>query len=279
MTAATPEPTDPQPASPDPQQASTATEATLELLDEVLISIAERHPDTTPQWEFCEGFMTALLCMRRTVTEREWLHVLFSHNADTLFASPSERTRFLMAWMERESQLRSALQLPDLMQDELPQFDPAITDWRGMLAKLTEAERAKTIQAMENPPPALGQIWASGFMSAVLAWPEDWTWPRNKALTDEIKNALKAIASLTSNDTGEPTRNLYETSAPPSVSAERLQAFGKAMDAVATLYDIAHILGPRVPQVRHSHKTGRNDPCPCGSGKKYKKCCGASASG
>ncbi len=24
-----------------------------------------------------------------------------------------------------------------------------------------------------------------------------------------------------------------------------------------------------------SHKIGRNDPCPCGSGKKYKKCCGA----
>lgn len=24
-----------------------------------------------------------------------------------------------------------------------------------------------------------------------------------------------------------------------------------------------------------SNKVGRNDPCPCGSGKKYKKCCGA----
>ena len=23
-----------------------------------------------------------------------------------------------------------------------------------------------------------------------------------------------------------------------------------------------------------SEKVGRNDPCPCGSGKKYKKCCG-----
>jgi len=23
-----------------------------------------------------------------------------------------------------------------------------------------------------------------------------------------------------------------------------------------------------------SSKVGRNDPCPCGSGKKYKKCCG-----
>jgi preprotein translocase subunit SecA len=29
--------------------------------------------------------------------------------------------------------------------------------------------------------------------------------------------------------------------------------------------------------VRSSAKVGRNDPCPCGSGKKYKKCCGAGA--
>lgn len=26
--------------------------------------------------------------------------------------------------------------------------------------------------------------------------------------------------------------------------------------------------------VRNENKIGRNDPCPCGSGKKYKKCCG-----
>ena len=29
--------------------------------------------------------------------------------------------------------------------------------------------------------------------------------------------------------------------------------------------------------VREAPKVGRNDPCPCGSGKKYKKCCGANA--
>jgi len=28
------------------------------------------------------------------------------------------------------------------------------------------------------------------------------------------------------------------------------------------------------PVVSHEEKVGRNDPCPCGSGKKYKKCCG-----
>ena len=27
--------------------------------------------------------------------------------------------------------------------------------------------------------------------------------------------------------------------------------------------------------VKKAEKVGRNDPCPCGSGKKYKKCCGA----
>ncbi|MCL2318567.1 MAG: SEC-C metal-binding domain-containing protein, partial [Treponema sp.] len=29
-----------------------------------------------------------------------------------------------------------------------------------------------------------------------------------------------------------------------------------------------------VTVVRSAPKVGRNDPCPCGSGKKYKKCCG-----
>ena len=28
------------------------------------------------------------------------------------------------------------------------------------------------------------------------------------------------------------------------------------------------------PITREAPKVGRNDPCPCGSGKKYKKCCG-----
>lgn len=33
---------------------------------------------------------------------------------------------------------------------------------------------------------------------------------------------------------------------------------------------------PEEPYVRESPKVGRNDPCPCGSGKKFKKCHGAS---
>ena len=33
-------------------------------------------------------------------------------------------------------------------------------------------------------------------------------------------------------------------------------------------------LPPPVEPIKSDVKTDRNDPCPCGSGKKYKKCCG-----
>ncbi len=36
---------------------------------------------------------------------------------------------------------------------------------------------------------------------------------------------------------------------------------------------------PKKPVVNKGAKVGRNDPCPCGSGKKYKNCCGAPANG
>nr|WP_081587592.1 SEC-C metal-binding domain-containing protein [Paraglaciecola arctica] len=31
---------------------------------------------------------------------------------------------------------------------------------------------------------------------------------------------------------------------------------------------------PPNPVVRVEPKVGRNDPCPCGNGRKFKKCCG-----
>jgi len=44
---------------------------------------------------------------------------------------------------------------------------------------------------------------------------------------------------------------------------------------------IGHVHGPNCnhghevkPVVRQAPKIGRNDPCNCGSEKKYKKCCG-----
>jgi Protein of unknown function (DUF1186)/SEC-C motif len=37
--------------------------------------------------------------------------------------------------------------------------------------------------------------------------------------------------------------------------------------------DDPHPLGKETPQQKREPKVGRNEPCPCGSGRKFKKCC------
>jgi len=54
-------------------------------------------------------------------------------------------------------------------------------------------------------------------------------------------------------------------------------------DLVSSIYHVNLVKKETTPMAQASRKettavdkkTGRNDPCPCGSGKKYKKCCGA----
>ena len=48
-------------------------------------------------------------------------------------------------------------------------------------------------------------------------------------------------------------------------------------DKPENISDLELLLNPPAQKVAEK-KVGRNDPCPCGSGKKYKKCCGSSAS-
>ncbi|WP_020558472.1 UPF0149 family protein [Thiofilum flexile] len=44
---------------------------------------------------------------------------------------------------------------------------------------------------------------------------------------------------------------------------------------VLQIRDWALAHAPKLPPIVNPNKVGRNDPCPCGSGLKYKKCCGA----
>jgi len=43
-------------------------------------------------------------------------------------------------------------------------------------------------------------------------------------------------------------------------------------DKPEDISDIERLLNPPTP-IRAESKVGRNDPCPCGSGLKFKKCC------
>ena len=245
-------------------------------IDTILDDLRTRY-DETPQWEFCEGFMAALICCRRLIMPSEYLPVLLAIGDEGMqdegsFADDAQQQRFFELWTRRWNDVAQALnaKVEDLG-DEAAYF-PEVVDIRGAVASLSEEARA---EMGPETPPSYAQIWALGFMYAVESWPEEWAAPRDKEAAQWLDEALEAIVALTDDDTDPPTLSVYDENGAPSVSAQRLDAYASAIWAVYDLRELWRTLGPRQQTVHKAPTPGRNDPCPCGSGKKYKKCCGA----
>lgn len=245
----------------------------FDALDTILDELREQDPEV-PQWEFCEGAMAALLCMRRPVAQEEYLPVVVGIGGEdgVAFDDAIREARFLELWQQRWKEVATALATPVESLDDERTYHPEVLDVRGAVAMLPESERA---DMAGQPLPAFGQVWALGFMFVVENWEEDWAPPRDADTAAWIDEALDAIVALTEDDTAPPAFNMHAEDGPPSVSDERANAFGSAIWAVYDLRQIWHSLGPRVDPLRKAAEPGRNDPCPCGSGKKYKKCHGA----
>jgi preprotein translocase subunit SecA len=82
-------------------------------------------------------------------------------------------------------------------------------------------------------------------------------------IQDRVVKVLWKIELVGREDTGEESQRV-ERSLPPRPPKQQLTFSGAPKEAAA-------------PVKRVAAKVGRNDPCPCGSGKKYKKCHGANA--
>jgi len=96
-------------------------------------------------------------------------------------------------------------------------------------------------------------------------------------LMDLIKNdivhkmfmATTNVAALESFFASLPQMNVHDD----------VRALGQGANEIPNDAEIAMraAMRPKAePKRREDPKVGRNDPCPCGSGKKYKKCCGSS---
>jgi len=124
-----------------------------------------------------------------------------------------------------------------------------------------------------EPGPAASALlsWAAGFDSAARLFPG----------LDELDDvAVEAALDVI-------YRHLPEEDAPADGGldagvgavrgiADLDAAVGELVEAVAELYDRTTPLRYRVEaQRRDTPKVGRNDPCPCGSGRKFKHCHGA----
>jgi uncharacterized protein len=257
-------------------------------IDAILDDLRTRY-DETPQWEFCEGFMAALICCRRSIPQAEYLDVLLAvgdgdqtplvvvdgesaPEAGGSFADAAQQMRFLQIWDQRWSEVLRALDTPIESLEDTGAYHPEVMDVRGAMAELSEEERAELPQ---DALPAFGQVWALGFMYAVEAWPDEWTEPSDKKAAKWHDVALQSIVALTEDDLDPPELSPFSDDGPASMSRARLDTFA---DAVWSVYDLREIwrgIGPRVETLRRADVPGRNDPCFCGSGKKYKKCHGA----
>ena len=247
------------------------TSEDFDALDDILDDLRTRH-DETPQWEFCEGFLAALACCRRRIPEDEWLAVLLGLDDGASFADDAQRQRFLDLWSRRTAEVLTALDTDIKALDEDAAYAPEVMDVRGALASLPPEERTD-IEGEDIP--SFAQVWALGFMFAIESWPEEWEAPKDKEAAKWHDSSLEAIVALTEDDTDEATLSAFGEDGPPSVSENRLNAYAEALWAVYDLREIWRSIGPRVQQVIKGDTPGRNDPCSCGSGKKYKKCCGA----
>jgi uncharacterized protein len=249
------------------------TSADFDTLDTILDDLRTRF-DETPQWEFCEGFMAALVCCRRVIPMAEYFSELLDledDNETPLFIDDVEFQRFSALWMRRYNEVKAALDVDVESLDDARAYQPEVMDLRGAIAALPQEQRAEMGDA---PIPSFGQIWAIGFMYAVESWPEEWAAPRDKEAAKVHDAALECVVVVTEDDTDPPTVAAFEEDGVPTISEQRLNDFADAVWAIYDLRELWRNIGPRVQTVHVGDKPGRNDTCPCGSGKKYKKCCG-----
>lgn len=280
MTNQTMNQTPPSPAGAAPDAGAALDSQAFDELDALLDELRTRN-DETPQWEFCEGFMAALICCRRPIAASEYLPVLLGTGEvagdetaalDVLFADAKQQQRFTQLWLQRWQEVASALGTDVESLDDDRAYQPEVMDVRGAVASLPVEEQ---VAMAGQELPSFGQVWALGFMFVVESWPEEWVAPRDRQAAARLDEDLQALVAMTEDDTGPPTLCMFSEDGPASVSEARVDAFGEALWSVYDLYDLWRGIGPRVETVRKAATPGRNEPCWCGSGKKYKKCHGA----
>ncbi len=89
----------------------------------------------------------------------------------------------------------------------------------------------------------------------------------NQFADDVVKKVYRV--EVTSEENIDQAESKSRQKSPLQVSHQEIDAFAKHAPS-----ESRGDSGKKVQTVHSGPKVGRNDPCPCGSGKKYKKCCG-----
>ena len=214
----------------------------LEALDQFLMSDAS--PEDCMQLSDLDGFLTGIAIGPELVMPSEWLPAIWGGD-EPAFESIEQAQTVIGTIMGRYNEILRALS------NDPEAYAPLF--WEGPDGEVIAAD------------------WAEGFVDAIRLRPKAW----RPLLEDrEALVTLMPILALCGDaEGGSPLELDME---------EDADLLAQAPDLIPAC--VAGIDGfwkerrgrPMAGSGRaKSAKVGRNDPCPCGSGRKYKRCCGA----
>ena len=219
--------------------------------------------------DMADGYMTACAIGPSPVPVHLWLEHLFAQPTLPLPHDPARQQRLLQLLMRRYGDIQTALSVP-------PADTTVDTLYTPLSSELEEGD-CITPHQLNAQGDRIGdwelKYWAEGFRRAVAA-DDEW-----EPLLIDPEGAPLLTPMV-----------LYSTGYNPDNPDFQLDAESRTLlpALIGSLYALhdwwrqyrqthgahqAHTITPTL--VRESPKVGRNDPCPCGSGKKFKKCCGA----
>ena len=208
-----------------------------------------------------DGFLAATLLAAEPVPMAAWLPWVFDvEGRETAVPrDPEIAPRMLELIQRRHNELAAYIAAREAFEPVI--FEPEDEHGEPLTGK---AE----IAALEP--------WAEGFAAALEAFPDVLERLHDSDATAAISTGILRHLAI---DDGEehPDRDALRREREQIERDFPLADLDEAIDLlVDSVFTIADITRPRRPFAREAPKVGRNDPCPCGSGRKYKQCHGSS---
>lgn len=177
---------------------------------------------------------------------------------------------------EQLSEIWGSAAAPFEAMDDLQEFvNLAMRHWNSIAGVLLSADLVFVpwLEQEEEEELPKGNRWARGFVRGIEVCRDDW----DEIFADDDKFAmLLSVMALFHENDPDPEMRTWKT--PPSLEIRENVLVGLSVSS-QRLYNYfrSHRQeGKRAttPLRRTKRKIGRNEPCFCGSGKKYKHCCG-----
>ncbi len=216
----------------------------------------------SPEW--IDGYLTGVLAGPRAVPIDQWLPAMLGDTFERVFADPSDARRAHRALSSRWSELAQQLDAEGLLGSPSSIY---LEPW--MMAYEADDHEAFVAQGLGDAQQAADELrpgvgWSRGFFAAVEHFAADWVEP-----------APDAPDAARYHDAMRRIRDLQTATSQADIAADRDAQIDAACLAAQQLrlYWVDH--APKPSTRRVEALPGRNDPCPCGSGLKFKKCHGA----